>query len=328
MYGKIQNTAESPFVEIDMDNQTAFQTESDFLTNPFEPVAKEPQKPTSGKLTSNESFGNFSGMVQGGGMVSDVDPSSDMLRKKERELAEMEMNLKAQARVLEEERLELQQESERLRQQANNVNLANPPAGFRPAKNFPPFYPMIYHNISAEIGVADQKAVLMLFKLWLGVSATLLFNVISCLLLMIISPKNFSPASDFIWSIIYVISIIPSSFFLWYRPVYNAYMKDSALLYFIFFIFNSFNVLYFFYMCVGFSGSGSAGLINLIISASNANVINIVFCSIPTASLFAVLFFNIVLLKKTHSHYKTRGHSFRDAKNQAYVGFASRAVAS
>ncbi|PVV04084.1 hypothetical protein BB560_001423 [Smittium megazygosporum] len=214
--------------------------------------------------------------------------------RRERELRERERNLEAQARVLEEQRLEQQQESERLRNMSSNA-----PAGYRPANNFPPFYPLIYHNIMDEIPVSERKSVQILYKEWLSLVCVLLINCVACLVLLISAKTDVGSAGgDFGGSIVYFFVISVLSFFLWYRPVYNAYMKDSALFF------------------------GSAGLINFIRAISGGRVLTSVFCGIATACWFLHAFFALSLFRKTYSQYKNRGHSFNEARNQAYVGFA------
>ncbi|PVU90363.1 hypothetical protein BB559_004656 [Furculomyces boomerangus] len=249
--------------------------------------------------------------------ITNPEDFESILLRRERELNERQKNLEAQARVLEEERLEQQRESERLRTMAI-------PSGFRPANNFPPLFPLIYHNIDAEIPVHDRKAVRNIFREWLSLVVILIFNFITCTILMVSSPSNLTGASSgFISSLIYVITITPSSFFLWYRPVYNAYMKDSAIFYSIFFIFNGCHLLFDLYMFIGFLSTGSGGLINFIAVLAAGKVLASVFCGITTVLWFLHGLLSLFLFKKTHSYYKNRGHSFAEAKQQAYVGFAT-----
>ncbi|PVU97724.1 hypothetical protein BB561_000423 [Smittium simulii] len=304
-------------VEVDYNNNQEFNSPS-FLNTPL--IAMPEPRLNSHELTDfkSGSFQNNPSAPNPATVDGEALEYKINLDKRERDLRERERNLEAQARVLEEQRIQLQERAD---------HISAIPSGFRPANNFPFFYPIMYHNIQDEIGSTDQKAVQLLYKEWLSLLVALLFNFITALVCMLTFDNKTSNAGDsFGGSLIYCFTIPICSFFLWYRPVYNAYMKDSALFFVIFFIFNGFHVLFSFYMSVGIPQSGSSALIYLIRSISAGHIIGIIFTSITTVLWFAHSFYALSLFKKTYSHYKNRGHSFSEAKSQAYVGFASNAT--
>ncbi|KAJ2931884.1 hypothetical protein H1R20_g5215, partial [Candolleomyces eurysporus] len=60
--------------------------------------------------------------------------------------------------------------------------------------------------------------------------------------------------SDLASSIGYLVFITLASFLLWYRPIYNGYMKEQALYYYFYFFFGGFHLLFSLYMIVGIPG--------------------------------------------------------------------------
>ncbi|KAJ3093955.1 hypothetical protein HDU97_008785 [Phlyctochytrium planicorne] len=100
----------------------------------------------------------------------------EALRKKEEELAERERALREQQETLRSHGL-------------------NPP-------NWPPFYPLIYHNIDDEIPEHDRPLMLKIYRYWLATIGVLFFNIIACLGILI-SHSTYYGSSDFGISIIY-----------------------------------------------------------------------------------------------------------------------------
>ncbi|OIV94335.1 hypothetical protein TanjilG_21675 [Lupinus angustifolius] len=70
-------------------------------------------------------------------------------------------------------------------------------------KNWPPFFPIIHHDIPNEIPVHLQRLQYVAFATYLGVKIWLL-------------------------AIIYLISGVPGGYVLWYRPLYRVFRNESA----------------------------------------------------------------------------------------------------
>ncbi|KAI9505608.1 hypothetical protein GGI25_006020 [Coemansia spiralis] len=206
---------------------------------------------------------------------------------------------------------------------AREVNMSNMASGARPPLNFPPLYPIMYHAIDTEVPIGDRRTVRTIFYLWLALEAILVFNCIACLIVMIFNASDVSNAgASFGSSFVYLFTITLGSFFLWYRPVYNAYMKDSSMFFYLFFIFNGFHILFDAYMAVGVPSAGSAGIIIMIQCISSSKKAGAVLSGI-TFSLWVLHFLaSLFMYIKVRRHYKARGHTFAEAKQQAYVGFA------
>ncbi|RKO90871.1 scamp family-domain-containing protein [Blyttiomyces helicus] len=127
------------------------------------------------------------------------------LKRKEEELAAREAALKA--------------EQEAIRR-----------AGYNPP-NWPPFYPLVYHDINAEIPEGPTRDTQWkLYRLWLGTMILLVWNMVACLTLLISHPNNMPHvASDFGVSLVYIFFIGICSFYSWYQPSYIALTKNKAL---------------------------------------------------------------------------------------------------
>lgn len=128
----------------------------------------------------------------------------EALRQKERELADRERNLEERQRN----------------------------GGLRGANNFPPCFPIMFLNIVQEIPTQHQTTVLWLYREWLLFLVTLLLNFFACLWVLIDHPAEVQTSSvNMGIALTELFTHTLASFFLWYRPVYNAYMKDTSLYY-------------------------------------------------------------------------------------------------
>ncbi|XP_076948963.1 secretory carrier-associated membrane protein 1-like isoform X2 [Bidens hawaiensis] len=99
-------------------------------------------------------------------------------------------------------------------------------------KNWPPFYPVIHHDITNEIPIHLQKIQYVAFGSLLGLIVCLAWNFIA------VTAAWFQGQGTSIWllSVIYIITGVPGAYFLWYRPLYRAMRTDSALKFGFFFI--------------------------------------------------------------------------------------------
>ncbi|KAF9213410.1 hypothetical protein CPB97_000004 [Podila verticillata] len=211
------------------------------------------------------------------------------LRRREEELAAREREIQA-----------AQAEADRVRTQGKN--------------NFPKFYPLIYMSIPAEIPKAHQATVRFLYNIWLALLGTLALNFLACLLMLIVGIPN--GAADLGVSLGYCFTITAASFLLWYRPVYNAFMKEMSMYYYFYFIFNGFHIAFSFYMALGFPSTGSAGLINMIQVFNAKKIFAGILCVFATALWFVQGFASLFYYRKVHMHYNQQGHTFDQAKAQ------------
>jgi hypothetical protein len=136
-----------------------------------------------------------------------LDTSTD-LKKREKELQSREADLRRR-----------EQEVRRKEEAAARAGIV------LEDKNWPPFFPIIHHDIANEIPVHLQKLQYVAFTTLLGLVVCLLWNVIA------VTAAWIKGEGVKIWflAIIYFISGVPGAYVLWYRPLYRAFRTESAL---------------------------------------------------------------------------------------------------
>ncbi|RWW51748.1 hypothetical protein BHE74_00041883, partial [Ensete ventricosum] len=100
-------------------------------------------------------------------------------------------------------------------------------------KNWPPFFPIIHHDIAKEIPVHAQRLQYLPFASWIGILLCLSWNVIDVIVCWI----KGGGVKIFFLAIIYALLGCSLSYVLWYRPLYRAMRTDSALKFGWFFLF-------------------------------------------------------------------------------------------
>ncbi|XVF66879.1 hypothetical protein PTKIN_Ptkin10aG0073800 [Pterospermum kingtungense] len=128
-------------------------------------------------------------------------------------------------------------------------------------KNWPPYFPIIHHDIANEIPIHLQKMQYVAFTTLLGLVLCLLWNIVAVTTAWI---KGEGPTIWFL-SIIYFISGVPGGYVLWYRPLYCAMRTDSALKFGWFFLFYLLHIGFCIFAAVAppiiFKGKSLAGIL-------------------------------------------------------------------
>ncbi|CAN1854271.1 Secretory carrier-associated membrane protein 3 [Linum perenne] len=198
-----------------------------FDPNPFDeeevnPFSKAPA--SKSRLSSLPPEPAGFGYNHGATVDIPIDSSTD-LRKKEIELQNKEAELRRR-----------EQDVKRREEAASNAGIQ------LEQKNWPPFFPIIHHDIANEIPIHLQRIQYVAFSTFLGMSPFLVnAGLTLCLLWNIIAVTTawIKHEGVKIWflAIIYFISGVPGGYFLWYRPLYRAFRTDSALKFGWFFFF-------------------------------------------------------------------------------------------
>ncbi|XP_019252716.1 PREDICTED: secretory carrier-associated membrane protein 2-like [Nicotiana attenuata] len=129
------------------------------------------------------------------------------------------------------------------------------------AKNWPPFFPIIHHDVANEIPVHLQKLQYAAFTAFLGLSACLLWNIIALTIAWI------REGDVKIWflSIIYFISGVPGAYVLWYRPLYRAFRTEGTMQFAGFFLFYKLHIIFCVFAAVSprvvFDGKSLTGIL-------------------------------------------------------------------
>ncbi|KAK9689700.1 hypothetical protein RND81_09G075900 [Saponaria officinalis] len=107
-------------------------------------------------------------------------------------------------------------------------------------KNWPPFFPLIHHDIPNEIPIHLQRLQYVAFTTYLGLAFCLMWNIVAVTIAWI----NGEGVKIWLLAIIYFVSGVPGAYVLWYRPLYRAMRTDSALKFGLFFITYSIHICF------------------------------------------------------------------------------------
>lgn len=175
-------------------------------------------------------------------------------------------------------------------------------------KNWPPFFPIIHHDIANEIPVHLQRLLYTAFATLLGLALCLTWNFVAVTTAWI---KGGKPT---IWllAIIYFISGVPGAYVLWYRPLYRAFRTDSALNFGWFFLFYMFHVAFCVFAAVAppivFKGDSLAGILPAIdLIGDNALVGIFYFIGFGLFCLESLL--SIWVLQQVYMYFRGSGKS-------------------
>lgn len=205
-------------------------------------------------------------------------------------------DLERREREIEERERELDARTERMRQFGRN--------------NWPPFYPIVYQDIAGEIPPDSQWIMKDVYHLWLLLAATLVWNFVTCLLLLILQGK----ISDLVMSIIYMVGVGGASFFLWFRPLYYGLMKEHSLFYYIYFLFCGCHLLFSLYAFIGVWATGCAGALMTIRLLANSHWVSGAFSLVSTLGFFAQGVGHLWYYRIIWRHNHEKGHTFDQAK--------------
>jgi len=215
-----------------------------------------------------------------------IDPRAEDLARRERELAAREA--------------ELNRRAEQVRTHGRN--------------NWPFFWPLIFHSIADEIPEQHRATVTRLYQIWLLLGVTLIVNFVACLFVLLAGSAD--GGKDLGASITYMPIIGILSFLLWYRPIYNGYMKEQALYYYIFFFFAGWHLVFSVYMIIGIPSTGSAGLIQTISSYAQGHIVAGILGTIATVGWVLQTVGLAFYYRQTWTHHSAEGHTFDKAKGE------------
>ncbi|CAH7689586.1 scamp family-domain-containing protein [Phakopsora pachyrhizi] len=181
--------------------------------------------------------------------------------------------------------------------------------------NWPPFYPIFFHDIEQEIPIEKRADVTTIYRGWLFLVLTLAWNLLTTI--FILTSGASSGGAGLGSGIFYFPGVITAlSFLLWYRPVYNAYAKEHSLFYLLYFVFGGFHVIFCFYMLIGIPGTGSAGVINTIAAFGRGSIFTGILGIIASAAWALLSLGNAWMWKAVWKHWHDKGHTFGQAKQE------------
>ncbi|CAK9136646.1 unnamed protein product [Ilex paraguariensis] len=107
-------------------------------------------------------------------------------------------------------------------------------------KNWPPFFPIIHHDIANDIPIHLQRMQYVAFSTLLGLFGCLFWNIIATTTAWI---RGEGPKIWFL-SLIYFIAGVPGAYALWYSPLYRACRSESAIRFGWFFLFYLIHIVF------------------------------------------------------------------------------------
>ncbi|KAH7662371.1 SCAMP protein [Dioscorea alata] len=144
-------------------------------------------------------------------------------------------------------------------------------------KNWPPFFPIIHHDIANEIPIHLQRLQYFAFASLLGLTLCLFWNIIA------VTTAWIKGEGVKIWllAIIYFISGVPGAYVLWYKPLYRAMRTESALKFSWFFMFYLLHIVFCIFSAVAppiiFKGKSLTGILPAIDLIGDHAIVGIFF---------------------------------------------------
>ncbi|MCO5601409.1 hypothetical protein L7F22_055530 [Adiantum nelumboides] len=188
-------------------------------------------------------------------------------------------------------------------------------------RNWPPFFPVIHHDIAREIPAHLQRIQYFAFASWLGIVTCLVWNVIAVTTNWVEVKHN--GVKIWLLAVIYALSGIPGSYVLWYKPLYQAMRNESALKFGWFFLFYLLHVLFTIFAAIAppvvFKGDSLAGILPAVDLFSKSTIVGI-FYIVGFACFCVEALLSLWVLQQVYMYFRGSGKAAqmkREAVNGA-----------
>jgi hypothetical protein len=188
-------------------------------------------------------------------------------------------------------------------------------------KNWPfKFYPILYHSIDDEIPQPMQKIVRRFYRFWQFMALTLIVNWVA--ILIITFQAGSTGIIDVLLASFYIVTGIPGSWLIWYRPFYKT-MKAKSSVSWSFFI-AGFTIHWLYVICMGISVPwfAGAGIVVFIKVVTTGYSLSIIFNLVAMGLWFFAWLATTYLTKKARDEYKAAGQNLASMKS----GFVGEAI--
>ncbi|XP_039070472.1 secretory carrier-associated membrane protein 3-like [Hibiscus syriacus] len=187
---------------------------------------------------------------------------------------------------------------------------------FLDVRNWPPFFPVIHHDIANEIPNYLHRMQYVAFSTFLGLTLCLFWNVIA------VSTASIKGKGVKIWlmAVIYFIIGVPGAYFLWYRPLYRACRKDSAFRFGWFFMFYMIHICFCIYASIAppivYDGLSFPGFLSAINVMSDNALVGIFY--FVGFGLFCVeTLLSMWVLQRIYRYFRGAGKAAEGKRNAA-----------
>lgn len=170
--------------------------------------------------------------------------------------------------------------------------------------NFPNFYPVIYLNMEADIPASAREAVK--YSLWglMGVTVSVIFNVIA--VLSVSGLSSYPKVRCFIFAIIQGVALVYCALHYSYEKLYDACKRHDIP--FSFTIYQLLLTVACIYLTIGFPTSGSVGLATFLdLAAKSPSFLSILIALINTVLIGGATGCEILALMRAQAYQKVSG---------------------
>lgn len=183
-------------------------------------------------------------------------------------------------------------------------------------KNWPPFAPIIHHDIENDIPVYLQKLMYTAFASLLGMVVCLFFNFIA--VLIVVTTVRFDGGDRvnvaFLFlAIIYFIVGVPLSYLCWYRPLYRAFRTEGAFKYGLFFVFYAIKIVFLIFAAISpFNNYSFAGIIRAITLFNHRYHLAGIFFFVGFGLFTLEALLSIYVMKQVYWYFRGKGPAVRN----------------
>ncbi|KAL9670004.1 hypothetical protein QQ045_007554 [Rhodiola kirilowii] len=174
-------------------------------------------------------------------------------------------------------------------------------------KNWPPFFPLIHHDVTADIPIHVHKLQYAAFATYLGIVACLSWNLIAVTVALI----KGTAATIWLVAVIYFVVGIPGAYVLWYRPLYRAMRTDSALRFGWFFCFYTFHITWCILAAVAppiFSrGRSATGILGVLYYLGDNQALVAIFYIVGFVLFCTEILVSLWVLKNVYKYFRVSG---------------------
>ncbi|KAI8846778.1 scamp family-domain-containing protein [Chytridium lagenaria] len=206
-------------------------------------------------------------------------------------------------RRLEDKDAELAMAEARLKYREAKLTEREQKLGGERLPNWPPFRPLIYHDIQKDIPEPAQKLVKRVYAGWFLNCIVYFINFIAAFALL--TQKAEAAGTTFALALVIMCAGIPVSFVFWYRPLYKAVKHGTPTEYMFFMINYGIHLLMSLVLAIGFQWGGAGIIYCLAIIGSNFGTG--VLCAIASTLLILEVIYGLwqiksVRLSPSHHH--------------------------
>eukprot|EP00033_Pygsuia_biforma_P004255 GCRY01004665.1.p1 GENE.GCRY01004665.1~~GCRY01004665.1.p1 ORF type:complete len:358 (-),score=76.20 GCRY01004665.1:737-1732(-) len=169
-------------------------------------------------------------------------------------------------------------------------------------KNFPQFYPIVFHDIDFEIKEGPEKKLCKhAYRNFQYTYVMYFINLLSQFIMMIRLFKN--ATACYFLALAYFVVLPPLAFFTWYWRLYQGFKGLKGRHFFMFFITYFLHIIINFIMVLGIPVTAAGGLLNMI-RAFGDDAIAGIGCLVSFVGWFFLLIDSVYLVYVVRCHYR------------------------